>query len=72
MFQPNKEGKMDERQAHDAIEEAAEPYIEAGFEPVDTEPGEWLLLKRGDDEIEIRASADGVAVLGNDQERGAA
>lgn len=35
----------------DLIEQAAEPFILIGFEPYDSEPGEWLVLRSEDDRV---------------------
>lgn len=36
--------------AHDAIETAAEGFTSQGFQPDDSEPGEWLILRKEDGE----------------------
>lgn len=43
----------DEQRDHDAIEKEAERWLALGWEPADSEPGEWLVMCKGDREISI-------------------
>lgn len=43
----------DEQTDFDAIEAKADELAAAGFEPTDSEPGEWLVMTRGDEEVTI-------------------
>lgn len=41
---------------HAAIEAAAAPLIDQGWQPVDSEPGEWLVLERNGQQITIQVA----------------
>jgi hypothetical protein len=59
----DKGAEMDEQTAFDAIEREAETYIERGYEPTDSEPGEWLeLTNPSGAKITVRATERGVVV----------
>lgn len=48
---------------HDLIEGAAIRFLRQGYEPVDSEPGEWLVLKHPDGrEVTIRAAENAIVI----------
>jgi hypothetical protein len=49
----------DDQQAFDAIEERAQKLIEEGYEPVDSEPGEWLVMTNPATEDTVVVTPDG-------------
>jgi hypothetical protein len=49
---------MDEQKAHDLIEEAAKPWLAKGYEPTDSEPGEWLTLTKGTETVTLYVMED--------------
>ena len=49
----------DEQAAFDAIEEEARVWTDRGYEPADSEPGEWLVLRHPDTGHEVTVTPDG-------------